>query len=184
VRDRAEDPTTFGLELSARMKPEKAIERVLDCYKEGLRDPDSRIRHIHIDRLLCTMSAKQIIMRQFVRESYMARLIDTLEDGRMFEGSCGLCEHFGSTPQHDGDCWKSHPIKSEQHTTATSRRHFRVRKKRLSIRDSVTDELRTSVSPKKVGMKGQGQGWETSLGSRNEPCSGTKTVVSVQAIES
>jgi hypothetical protein len=63
VRDRAGDPTTFGLELSTRIKPEKAIERVLDCYKEGLRDPNPRIRHIHIDRLLCTMLAEQIIMR-------------------------------------------------------------------------------------------------------------------------
>ena len=36
MRDCAGDPTTFGLELSARMKPETAIERVLDCYKEGL----------------------------------------------------------------------------------------------------------------------------------------------------
>jgi hypothetical protein len=149
VRDRAGDPTTFGLELSARMKPEKAIERVLDCYKEGLQDPDPRIRQIHIDRLLCTMSAEQIVMLQIGRESYLGRLIDTLKNGRIFEGTCGLCEHFGFTPQYDGDCWKSHPIKSEQHTTGTSRRHFQVRKKRLSSRDPVTEELRTSVGPKK-----------------------------------
>jgi hypothetical protein len=121
----------------------------VDCYKEGLRDPDPRIRHIHIDRLLCTMSAEQVIMRQVGRESYMGRLIDTLEDGSVFEGSYGLCEHFDSTPQYDRDYRKSHPINSGQHTTATSRRHFQVRKKRLSIRDPMTEELRTSIGPKK-----------------------------------
>lgn len=68
---RAGDPTTLGLDHSARTKPEKAIERLLACCRIGLRDPDPRIRGIHIDRLLCTMSADQIIIRQAGRESYM-----------------------------------------------------------------------------------------------------------------
>lgn len=154
VRDRAGDPTTFGLELSARMKPEKAIERVLDCYKEGLWDPDPRIRGIHVDRLLCTMLAERIVMRQVGRESYMSRLIEILRDGRMFEGSCGLCEHFGFTPQYDRDCWEIHPMGSEQHFTATNRRRSQVKKKKSSISkstDSATallETTRSSVDPR------------------------------------
>jgi hypothetical protein len=127
VRDRARDPTTFGLELSACTTPEKAIERVLACYKEGLRDPDPHIRGIHIDRLLCTMPAERIIMRQVGRESYMSKLIKALRDGRMFEGSCGLCEHFGFTPQYDRDCWEIHPMGSEQYFTATNRQYPNLR---------------------------------------------------------
>jgi hypothetical protein len=69
IRDRAGDPTTFELEISACTTPEQAIERVLACYKEGLRDPDPHIRGIHIDRLLCTMPAERIVMRQVGRES-------------------------------------------------------------------------------------------------------------------
>jgi hypothetical protein len=154
VRDRAGDPTTFGLELSARMKPENAIERVLDCYKEGLRDPDPHIRGIHIDRLLCTMPAERIVMRQVGRESYMSRLIEILRDGRMFEGSCELCGHFGFTPQYDRDCWEIHPMGSEQHFTATSRRRSQVKKKKSSISkstDSATallETTRSSVDPR------------------------------------
>lgn len=145
VRERAGDPTTFGLELSAHTKPEKAIQRVLACYNEGLRDPDARIRGIHIDRLLCTISAEQVIMRQVGKESYISRLIEALKEGRMFGRSCGLCEYFGFHTQHDRDCWEIHPLKGEQCFPATSRRRSRIGKKRSSILDPIIEGMKTSI---------------------------------------
>ena len=135
VQDRAGDPTTFGLELSARATPQTAIETVLTCYKEGLQDPDARIRSIHIDRLLCTMSAEQVIMRQVGREPFFGRLMETLICGRIYEGSCGLCEHFGFTPLYDRDCWGLHPMGGEQYIVAVKK--DRAKKKRLSILDPI-----------------------------------------------
>jgi hypothetical protein len=88
VQGRARDPTTFALELSAGIKLEESIDRVLACYKEGLQDPDPRIRSIHIDYLLCIMSTDRIAMRQINRESYLTRLIAVLRDHKMFEGAC------------------------------------------------------------------------------------------------
>ncbi|KAM0721321.1 hypothetical protein Q7P37_003025 [Cladosporium fusiforme] len=71
VQSRANDPTTFELELNAHTAPDEAMQRVLTCYKEGLEDPNPRIHSIHIDRLICTMSAERIIMRQIGKESIL-----------------------------------------------------------------------------------------------------------------
>ena len=129
VQSRAKDPTTFGLELSACTKPGEAIEKVLSCFREGLQDPDPRIRRIHIDRFMCTMSAERVVTHQIGREPYMKRLIGVLKDYRMGEGSCGLCEYFWFDSQSQEDCWETHPFDSKQRLTAAPRRHPHARKK-------------------------------------------------------
>jgi hypothetical protein len=104
VQGRARDPTTFALELSACIEPEESIDRVLTCYKEGLQDPDPRIRSIHIDHLLCTIPTDGIAMRQINRELCLTRLIAVLRDHRIFERACGLCQYLSIAPQSDEDC--------------------------------------------------------------------------------
>lgn len=141
VQSRANDPTTFGLEVSAHIKPDQAIQRVVTCYKEGFEDPNPRIRSIHIDRLICTMSAECIIMRQIGKESYMKRLVGVLRNHRMFQGSCGLCEHFGFKTQSDKDCWEMHNFESEQHLSAAASRHSCTRKKRSTLSDPMAPVL-------------------------------------------
>jgi hypothetical protein len=121
---------------------------VLACYRERSGYLDPHIRGIRIDRLLCSMSTEQIIMRQVGRESYMSRLVETLSDGRMFEESCGLCKYFGCTPRYVGDCWKPHPMKSEQHIPATSRRRSQVKKTKSSISKSTDPATALSETPR------------------------------------
>lgn len=108
-------PPLFGLGLSAHAKPDDAIWRVLACYKEGFQDPDARVRSIHNDRLMCTMSSERVVVRKIGRESYADRMDSILKDHRLSEGSCRLCKHFGFTLQSDGDCWETHLVGSEQH---------------------------------------------------------------------
>jgi hypothetical protein len=55
VEGRARDPTTLEVELSARATAFEAIDTVLTYYEEGLRDPDPRIRAIHIDHVVRTI---------------------------------------------------------------------------------------------------------------------------------
>jgi hypothetical protein len=119
----------------AMVRDKVQIERMLACYKQGPWDLDVRVRGIHIDCMLCTMSAEQVIMRRVGNESYITRLIETLKGGRMFGGSCGLCNYFDFTPRHDIDCWEIHPTGSEQHIAATDRGKSQLRKKSLSILD-------------------------------------------------
>jgi hypothetical protein len=135
VQGRARDRTTFALELSAGIKPEESMDRVLACYKEGLQDPDPRIRSIHIDYLLCTMPTDRIAMRQINRESYLTRLIAVLRDHRMFEGACGLCQYLGIAPQSDEDCCERHPLESEQQLSAKRRRLSHTKRTRSAISD-------------------------------------------------
>jgi len=98
VRGRGRDPTTFALELSAGVKREESIDRVLTCYEEGLEDPNPRIWETHISYLLCTLSSDRISMRQIDKESYATRLIAILRCNRMFEGACELCQYVGIAP--------------------------------------------------------------------------------------
>jgi hypothetical protein len=135
VQGRARDPTTFALELSAGIKPEESIDRVLACYKEGLQDPDARIRSIHIDYLMCTMSTDRFAMRQINRESYLTRLVTVLRDHRMFEGACELCQYSGFAVQPGEDCWKRHPLESEQQLSAKSQRHIHTKKRGSAVSD-------------------------------------------------
>jgi hypothetical protein len=154
VQGRARDQTTFALELSAGIKPEESIDRVIACYKEGLQDPDPRIRSIHIDYLLCTMSIDHIAMRQINRESCFTRLIAVLRDHRVLEGACGLCQYLGIAPQSDEDCWERHPLESEQQFSAGSRRLSHTKRRRSAISDpAYTPQMshkapRMSVDPR------------------------------------
>jgi len=154
VQGRAKDPTTFALELSAGIKPEESIDRVVACYKEGLQDPDPRIRSIHIDYLLCTMSTDRIAMRQINRESYLTRLVAVLREDMIFEGACGLCQYLGIVTQPDEDCWERHPLECEQRMSAKSRRCFHTKRTRSAIPDpTLTPHMlqkapRMSVDPR------------------------------------
>jgi hypothetical protein len=148
VRGRARDPTTFALELSAGVKPEESIDRVLTCYKEGLQDPDARIRNIHIDYLLCTISTDRIAMLQINRESYSTGLITALRNHRIFEGACGLCQYFGVVQQYDEDCWGRHPLGSEQQSSAKSRRCFHTEKRRSTLSDITDTPRKSSKAPR------------------------------------
>lgn len=148
VRGRARDPTTFALELSAGVKPEESIDRVLTCYKEGLQDPDPRIRGIHIDYLLCTMSTDRIAMLQINRESYPSRLIAVLRNHRIFEGACGLCQYSGFALQSDEDCWGRHPLESEQQSSSKSRKYFHTEKRRSALSDMTDTPRKSSKAPR------------------------------------
>jgi hypothetical protein len=122
VEGRARDPMTFGLELSARAKPAEAIHTVLTCYEGGLQDPDPRIRTIHINHIIRTMSAECIVMRQLSRWTYVRKVLKVLRENRKFKGVCGMCQHFGLIPHHNEDCWKTHSLVIEQLLTAGRRR--------------------------------------------------------------
>jgi hypothetical protein len=148
VRGRARDPTTFALELSAGVKPEESIDRVLTCYKEGVQDSDARIRNIHIDYLLCTISTDRIAMLQINRESYSTGLITALRNHRIFEGACGLCQYFGVVQQSDEDCWGRHPLESEQQSSAKSRRYFHTEKRRSALSDMTDTPRKSSKAPR------------------------------------
>lgn len=123
VQGRARDPTTFGLELSARAKPAEAVHTVLTCYEEGLQDPDPRIRTIHINHLIRTMSAECIVMRQVYRWTFVRKVLEVLRENRKFKGVCGMCQHFGLIPGHNKDCWNIHSLAMEQLLTAGRRRN-------------------------------------------------------------
>jgi hypothetical protein len=114
VEGRARDPTTLELELSARANPLEAIDTVLTCYEEGLRDPDPRIRAIHIDHVVRTMSLEKTAPHQAHTESYVNKVVEVLRRNRKFNGVCGLCEHFRLSPQSDIDCWSVHDLEGAQ----------------------------------------------------------------------
>ena len=94
VKGRARDPTTLELELSALAKPSEAIDTVLMCYEEGLQDPDARIRAIHIDHIVRTISSQKTALHQAHTDSYVSNLVEVLRKNRKYKGVCGLCEHF------------------------------------------------------------------------------------------
>jgi hypothetical protein len=105
---RARDPTTLELELSALAKPMQAIKTVLLCYEEGLQDPDSQIRAIHVDHIIRTISSEKIMLNQIPRESNISRVIGVLKANRKFSGMCGICRHLGLEPESSIDCWSLH----------------------------------------------------------------------------
>jgi hypothetical protein len=148
VQGRARDPTSFALELSAGIKPEESIDRVLTYYGEGLQDPDPRIRSVHIDHMLCNMLIDCMTMRLINRESYATRLIRVLKDHRMFEGSCGLCQYFGFAPQSDEDYWERHPLESERQSSAKSRRLHHARKRGPDTSSSISTPPLSSKGPR------------------------------------
>jgi hypothetical protein len=108
VEGRARDPTTLELELSALAKPMEAIGTVLTCYEEGFQDPDPRIRAIHINHAVCTISSEKTALHQIPRESYISRVIEVLKANRKFSGMCGICRHLGLEPESSIDCWSLH----------------------------------------------------------------------------
>lgn len=114
VEGRARDPTTLELELSAGTKPMKAVDTVLTCYEEGLQDPDSRIRAIHTDHVVRTISSEKTALRQIHTESYVSKVVEVLRKYRKSNGVCGLCEHFRFPPQPGIDCWSMHDLECEQ----------------------------------------------------------------------
>jgi hypothetical protein len=151
VRGRARDPTTFALELSAGVKPEESIDRVLTCYEEGLQDPNPRIRETHINYLLCILSSDRIAMRQIDKESYATRLIAILSSSRMFEAACGLCQYIGIAPQSDEDCWERHPLESEQRSSTKSRRYVHTKKRSSAFSDTTDTPCKSSKAPRMSG---------------------------------
>jgi hypothetical protein len=130
VEGRARDPTTFELELSAGAKPSDAIDTVLNCYEEGLQDPDPQIRAIYIEHIVCTMSAERDSMRQASKEPYLSRVVKVLKEHRKFQGVCGLCSYFRLRSRVSEDCWVLHNLKSEQPLSVANRRHLPRKRKR------------------------------------------------------
>jgi hypothetical protein len=108
VEGHARDPTTLELELSALAKPSQAINTVLSCYEEGLQDPDSRIRAIHVGHIIHTISLGKIGLHQIPEESYISRVIEVLKANGKFDGMCGICRHLGLEPESSIDCWSLH----------------------------------------------------------------------------
>jgi hypothetical protein len=130
VEGRARDPTTFELELSAGAKPSDVIDTVLNCYEEGLQDPDPQTRAIYIDHIVCTMSAERDSMRQASREAYISRVVELLKIRRKFQGVCGLCNYFGLSPRVSEDCWVLHNVGNEQLLSVKGRRHLQRKRER------------------------------------------------------
>jgi hypothetical protein len=114
VEGRARDPTTLELELSALAKPSEAIDTVLMCYEEGLQDPDARIRAVHTDHIVRTVSSEKTALHQAHPKSYVSKLVGVLRKHRRYNGVCGLCEHFKLSSQSEIDCWSMHDLEGEQ----------------------------------------------------------------------
>jgi hypothetical protein len=108
VEGRARDPTTLDLELSTLAKPLEAIDTVLTCYEEGLRDPDPKARAIHIDHIVHTISSEKITPNKIPEESYISRLVDVLKANGKFDGMCGIRRHLGLESDSIIDCWSLH----------------------------------------------------------------------------
>lgn len=104
VEGRARDPITLELELSARAKPLEALDTVLSCYKEGLRDPDSQIRAIHIHHIIHTIFSEKLVLKHIPEDSYISRIIEVLKANRKFDGMCGICRHLRLEPESSIDC--------------------------------------------------------------------------------
>jgi hypothetical protein len=79
-----------------------------------LQDLDARIRAIHTDHVVRTISSKKIALRQAHPESYVSKVVDVLKNNRQYRGVCGLCKHFRLSPQSDIDCWIMHDLEGEQ----------------------------------------------------------------------
>lgn len=118
VRSRARDPTTFELELSARVKPAEAVQTVLTCYEEGLQDADARVRTIHLNHALYTLMRDYTSVRRMYSQSYVQKILKVLRANREFDGVCGLCQHFGLISRRDEDCWKLHSVAIDMLLTA------------------------------------------------------------------
>jgi hypothetical protein len=86
VKGRARDPTTLGLEVNALAKPSEAIVTVLTCYEEGLQDPDPRVRAIHVDHIVRTISSEKTALRQAHTKLYISKVIEVLKANRKFNG--------------------------------------------------------------------------------------------------
>jgi hypothetical protein len=99
VKGRARDPTTLELELSAHAKPSEAINTVLTCYEEGLQDPEARIRAIHVNHIVRTISPQKTALRHAHTDSYVDNVVEVLRKNRRYKGVCELCEHFRLSPQ-------------------------------------------------------------------------------------
>jgi hypothetical protein len=98
IKDRARDPTTLELELSALVQPSEAIVTILTCYQEGLQDPDPRFRAVHVDHIVRTISSEKAALRQAHTELYVSKVVKVLSRNRKYNGMCGLCEHFRLSP--------------------------------------------------------------------------------------
>jgi hypothetical protein len=114
VEGRARDPTTLDLELSALAKPSEAIDTVLMCYEEGLQDSDARIRAVHADHIIRTISLEETALHQAHPKSYVSKLVGVLRKHRRYNGVCGLCEHFQLSSQSEIDCWSMHDLEGGQ----------------------------------------------------------------------
>lgn len=120
VEGRARDPTTLELELSALAKPSEAIDTVLMCYEEGLQDPDARIRAVHTDHIIRTISSEKTALHPPHPKSYVSKLVGVLRKHRRYNGVCGLCEHFQLSSQSEIDCWSMHDLEGEQDSLLAS----------------------------------------------------------------
>jgi hypothetical protein len=96
------------LEPSALTKPSEANGTVLTCYEEGLQDADPRIRAIHIDHIVRTISSEKTVLCQAHTESHFSNVVGVLRKYRKFKGVCGVCEHLGLLLQSDINCRNMH----------------------------------------------------------------------------
>lgn len=110
VQGRANDPTSFALEFSAGVKPQRAIELVAGCYEEGLLDPNFQVRMIHIKHLYSTILKDRMIMRKFGKGAYVNRVIEIARNCGKFEGRCTFCLFAGIERDLEGDCWPEHGL--------------------------------------------------------------------------
>lgn len=110
VQDRADDPTSFALEISAGVKPSEAIQIVARCYEGGLKNTDPRIRMIHAKHLCSTMLADRMVMRKLANDAYINRIIDVGRSCSEFRGTCTFCILAGVQRNKDQDCWEEHGL--------------------------------------------------------------------------
>jgi hypothetical protein len=86
---------------------------VLMYYEEGLQDPDARIRAVHTDHIVRTVSSEETALQQAHPKSYFSKLVGVLRKHRRYDGVCGLCEHFKLSSQFGIDCWSMHNLEGE-----------------------------------------------------------------------
>lgn len=90
-----------------------AIEKVLTCYEEGLRDPCLRVCSIHFDYVVCIISSEMTAPRNAYTKSSSTG-ISKLEKHKKFNSVYGLCEQFSLPPSSDIGRWSMHDLESGQ----------------------------------------------------------------------
>jgi hypothetical protein len=89
-----------------------------------------RIRAIHINHIVHTISSEKIVPNQIPGELYISRVIGVLKANRKFNGMCGECRYLRLKLQPCMDCWTMHDSKDRSLTSVKKREHPHVERMR------------------------------------------------------